>query len=230
MTAPMAEGKLYELDMRLRPSGNQGPVATSWTAFQEYQAKDAWVWEHMALTRARAIAGGTALIEDFEGYRPTVFQDRQEDHVLQALSQMRARLASAKEAKGAIDVKNGAGAMQDIELFSQAAMLVHGGAGRTVAEGLEAAATLGWITVTEREVLREAYTSFLSLRMAAKLLGRDSLDAAEIGQGGVDFILRVTQSEGSDQLLDGMTVLKDRSAAIINATVPEPQEDADEKA
>jgi glutamate-ammonia-ligase adenylyltransferase len=230
MTAPMAEGKLYELDMRLRPSGNKGPVATSWAAFQEYQTKEAWVWEHMALTRARPISGGASLAQEFETYRPSIFQNRDGGHVLQALSQMRARLASAKESKGAIDVRNGAGAMQDIELFSQAATLVAGGSERNVTAGLEKSVALNWISKDESLLLLEAYNAFLTLRMAAKLLGRDSIDPDDIGQGGVDFILRVTQSDGSEQLLNEMTKRRDRCAAIINAAVPEPQEDADEKA
>lgn len=58
MTAPMAEGRVYEMDMRLRPSGNQGPVATSWDAFQSYQKTEAWTWEHLALTRAAVVVGG----------------------------------------------------------------------------------------------------------------------------------------------------------------------------
>ncbi|MDE3029823.1 MAG: glutamine-synthetase adenylyltransferase, partial [Paracoccaceae bacterium] len=56
LTAPMAEGRLYEVDMRLRPSGRQGPVATAIDAFRSYQVTEAWTWEHLALTRARAIA------------------------------------------------------------------------------------------------------------------------------------------------------------------------------
>ena len=55
ITAPTAEGKLYEVDMRLRPSGNKGPVATHIDAFARYQRNEAWTWEHMALTRARRI-------------------------------------------------------------------------------------------------------------------------------------------------------------------------------
>ena len=54
VSAPTAEGVLYELDLRLRPSGNKGPVATHIDAFRKYQREDAWTWEHMALTRARA--------------------------------------------------------------------------------------------------------------------------------------------------------------------------------
>ena len=55
--APGAEGKLYEVDMRLRPSGRQGPVATSIQSFCSYQEDEAWTWEHLALTRARPLAG-----------------------------------------------------------------------------------------------------------------------------------------------------------------------------
>jgi [glutamine synthetase] adenylyltransferase / [glutamine synthetase]-adenylyl-L-tyrosine phosphorylase len=57
LTAPMAEGRLYEADMRLRPSGRQGPVATSITSFETYQREEAWTWEHLALTRARLVTG-----------------------------------------------------------------------------------------------------------------------------------------------------------------------------
>ncbi len=61
LTAPMAEGRLYEVDMRLRPSGRQGPVATSFDAFRSYQETEAWTWEHLALTRARPLAGDAGL-------------------------------------------------------------------------------------------------------------------------------------------------------------------------
>mgnify|MGYP002653933729 CR=1 FL=1 len=55
LAAPMAEGRLYEVDMRLRPSGRQGPVATSIESFRAYQMDEAWTWEHLALTRARVV-------------------------------------------------------------------------------------------------------------------------------------------------------------------------------
>ncbi|MFX6540583.1 hypothetical protein ABTG54_21285, partial [Acinetobacter baumannii] len=63
ITAPMGDGRLYEVDMRLRPSGNAGPLATSLDAFLKYQTTDAWTWEHMALTRARVIGGDPDLAE-----------------------------------------------------------------------------------------------------------------------------------------------------------------------
>ena len=61
ITAPTAEGRLYEVDMRLRPSGSSGPIATSLVGFTRYQRESAWTWEHMALTRARPVAGDAAL-------------------------------------------------------------------------------------------------------------------------------------------------------------------------
>ena len=61
VTAPGADGQLYAVDMRLRPSGNKGPVAVSLGAFRRYHAEAAWTWERMALTRARVIAGPAAL-------------------------------------------------------------------------------------------------------------------------------------------------------------------------
>ncbi len=66
VSAPTAEGVLYELDLRLRPSGNKGPVATHIEAFRKYQREQAWTWEHMALTRARAVAGDRAFCAEVE--------------------------------------------------------------------------------------------------------------------------------------------------------------------
>ena len=96
MTAPMSEGRLYEMDMRLRPSGNKGPVATSWTSFQDYQRNEAWVWEHLALTRAAAIVGPDDLIHDIDAFRVALAVLRNFETVAPALSKMRARISSVK--------------------------------------------------------------------------------------------------------------------------------------
>ena len=61
VTAPGVDGPLYEVDMRLRPSGNKGPVAVSLVSFRRYHAESAWAWERMALTRARVVAGPPGL-------------------------------------------------------------------------------------------------------------------------------------------------------------------------
>src|SRR4029077_18719401 len=63
ITAPTAEGRLYAVDMRLRPSGEAGPIASHFAGFARYQRESAWTWEHMALTRARPVAGDAALCQ-----------------------------------------------------------------------------------------------------------------------------------------------------------------------
>ena len=72
ISAPTAAGRLYEVDMRLRPSGRQGPVATGLSAFRDYQTTEAWTWEHLALTRARPVAGAFELFDDIRRVRGDV--------------------------------------------------------------------------------------------------------------------------------------------------------------
>ena len=133
LTAPMAEGRLYEVDMRLRPSGNQGPVATSWPSFQSYQQEEAWTWEHLALTRARVITGEAGLARDVEAFRERLIAEKGDpEAVLEAVAEMRARVASAKAPAGPWDAKLGAGRLLELELVSQAGNLMAGADGGAV--------------------------------------------------------------------------------------------------
>jgi len=110
LTAPMAEGRLYEVDMRLRPSGRQGPVAPSWAAFRDHQQTAAWTWEHLALTRARPIAGEASLGEDIEAFRRSLLAAKgQGGAVRRDVADMRARLGAAKPGQGAWEAKLGPG-------------------------------------------------------------------------------------------------------------------------
>lgn len=142
ITTNTAQGKLYEVDMRLRPSGNQGPVATSWASFQDYQTKEAWTWEHLALTRAQAIAGPQDLIDDIETFRQSLMRGpRDRSQTLRDVADMRARIAAAKHPAGPWDTKLGRGRLQDIELASQLGGLLSGRLARDVASGVAGAWT-----------------------------------------------------------------------------------------
>ncbi|MDX1542288.1 MAG: glutamine-synthetase adenylyltransferase, partial [Geminicoccaceae bacterium] len=86
LTAPTAEGPLFEIDMRLRPSGNLGPVACSIDNFERYQADTAQIWEHQALTRARAVAGDPALADRVEAVvRQTLARSRDADELARSV-------------------------------------------------------------------------------------------------------------------------------------------------
>jgi glutamate-ammonia-ligase adenylyltransferase len=126
LTAPGPEGQMYALDMRLRPSGNKGPLAVSLTAFRRYHEADAWTWERMALTRARVIAGSAALrgrvsaaIETAIA-RPADAQRIRDDAVA-----MRARMGRELRPFGPWDVKLRAGGLIDIEFIAQVLQLIH---------------------------------------------------------------------------------------------------------
>jgi glutamate-ammonia-ligase adenylyltransferase len=193
LTAPMSEGRLYEVDMRLRPSGNQGPVATGWESFREYQRHEAWIWEHLALTRARAIAGPEDLARDVEAFRATLIgQHRDPSKVLAEVATMRARIADAKSPDGPWDAKLGAGRLQDVELLAQACTLIAGQAARDVAAGLDAGVAIGLLDDGEREALWRAYALCWTMIQAAKLLSDRALDPEAIGEGGKAFVLRET--------------------------------------
>jgi [glutamine synthetase] adenylyltransferase / [glutamine synthetase]-adenylyl-L-tyrosine phosphorylase len=191
MTAPMAQGRLYEVDMRLRPSGSQGPVATSLASFESYQKGEAWVWEHLALTRARVVAGPDDLGRDVESLRSEILgQAREKGHVLTEVSAMRARLAAAKSPEGTWDAKNGPGRLQDIELFAQAGALLAARDGADVAGGLDAAGQLGLISTSEADTLTRAYGTCWSLQSASRLLSASVLRERELGQAAAAFLAR----------------------------------------
>ncbi|MEB3420418.1 glutamine-synthetase adenylyltransferase [Salipiger marinus] len=224
MTAPMAEGRLYEVDMRLRPSGNQGPVATSLTAFTEYQRGQAWVWEHLALTRARVVAGPADLAADVEALRHDLLgSPPPRDRVLAELAQMRARIAAARGAGDPWDPKLGRGRMQDIELVAQAGALLSGQAPRRTARGLAAAARLGWLDRAGADHLASTHRLLWSLQIGARLIADGALDPEDLGAGGCAFLTRLAGIDSPDALRLRLAEMADKSAAIIDAALPAPE-------
>ncbi|WP_420325264.1 glutamine-synthetase adenylyltransferase [Mameliella sp.] len=221
MTAPMAEGKLYEIDMRLRPSGNQGPVATSWASFQSYQREEAWVWEHLALTRARVVAGPTELAEDVEALRKEVIgKARDVKEIRRGVAEMRARIAAAKGPGGPLDAKIGPGRLQDIELFAQLCALE---AGRPVREAPRALRLAKWLDEADRTALIAAYELFWSLQIGARLVSEDAIDPEKLGQGGCAFLLRLAEAPDMEAMRSDLETRAGRAAEIIGKVLPEPE-------
>ena len=127
MSAPTAEGTLYPVDFRLRPSGNSGPLATHIDGFAVYQAKEAWTWEHMALTRARPIAGDARLLvkRAREAIAKIIATKRDPKKVIAEVLEMRGMVEEAKGGEGAWDLKQAPGGLVDIEFIAQALQLIH---------------------------------------------------------------------------------------------------------
>jgi [glutamine synthetase] adenylyltransferase / [glutamine synthetase]-adenylyl-L-tyrosine phosphorylase len=220
LTAPMAQGRLYEVDMRLRPSGNQGPVATSWASFQDYQRNTAWVWEHLALTRARVVAGDAGLGADIEAFRGDILKsDRSQGEILSEVKNMRARLAAAKSPDGIWDAKTGAGRMLDIELLAQAGALLVGSPDRDVSNGLSGAVARGWLDVADAAELADAYQLLWSLQAAARLLSGKTINVAEMGEGGAGFLCRSTGFDNIGALETALSKAYGDAGALISAAL-----------
>jgi glutamate-ammonia-ligase adenylyltransferase len=118
LSVPTAEGALYEIDTRLRPSGEQGPPAASVESFARYQREQAWTWEHMALTRARPVFGSQAARAEVAAIVEAVLlTPRDADKLKADVLEMRARMAEHKQPAGPLDVKLMRGGLVDLEFL-----------------------------------------------------------------------------------------------------------------
>jgi len=124
LTALTAEGGLYEVDMRLRPTGNKGPVAVSLESFRRYHEAEAWTWERLALTRARAIAGSSELGgEVCAAIRAALAAKSDDAKILSDAREMREKVAAQFPGKSRWDLKYTRGGTVDIEFVAQALQL-----------------------------------------------------------------------------------------------------------
>ena len=217
LSVSMAEGRLYEVDMRLRPSGRQGPVATAFTAFKTYQLTEAWTWEHLALTRARAIAGDAGLAAEMELFRGAVLAAKGKgDTVLHDVADMRRRIAAAKPPQGDWDAKIGAGRLQDVELFAQTACLRAGSPARDIAAQLDAGVADGWVNAADAQAVCDAARLMWKLQAVARLLTGGALSPDDLGEGAKRLILRETGCQDLAQLSDQLTARAAAADAVIS--------------
>ncbi|WP_447555270.1 bifunctional [glutamate--ammonia ligase]-adenylyl-L-tyrosine phosphorylase/[glutamate--ammonia-ligase] adenylyltransferase [Vreelandella sp. EE22] len=197
LTATTPAGSLYEVDMRLRPSGNAGLLVTSIHGFGEYQRQNAWTWEHQALVRARVVAGHPALAEKFETLRAELLTQAREPDALKAdvvsmRQKMRDHLGTkpgAKEADKTFNLKQDAGGMVDIEFLCQYGVLAFSSKTPALATYpdnmriLETLAAHGYLGEDEASSLREAYLAYRSRTHRAALTSeKPVVDTGELTQ------------------------------------------------
>ena len=126
LTTPTAAGALYDVDMRLRPTGNKGPVAVSLKSFAEYHASESWTWEHMALTRGRLIAGTPQLqFRVAAEICNRLTQNREPAAIIADARAMRVRMAETFPGRNVWDLKHAPGGLVDIEVIAQTMQRVH---------------------------------------------------------------------------------------------------------
>jgi glutamate-ammonia-ligase adenylyltransferase len=196
ITSFTAVGRLYEVDMRLRPSGNSGLLVSSLDSFKDYQQKEAWVWEHQALTRARGLAGEPNLLSKFEDCRKAILalvRDRKvlKAEVIKMREKMRAHLDTGGKEKG-FDLKQGAGGIIDIEFMVQYFVLAWSYKYPDLmrfsdnVRQLEAVAFVGLLDADQAEKMIDNYTLYrsrthrLSLQQQGRVIQDNALVDSQI--------------------------------------------------
>ncbi|MCB1490985.1 MAG: bifunctional [glutamine synthetase] adenylyltransferase/[glutamine synthetase]-adenylyl-L-tyrosine phosphorylase [Rhodobiaceae bacterium] len=179
LSAQTANGNLYEVDMRLRPSGRSGPVATRIGSFRTYQHEQAWTWEHMALTRARPICGDPGLMDELQAnIREILCQPRDAGAILSDVADMRRRIGDEKVARTHWQLKIARGGLIDIEFIAQGLQLVHAPRdpsvlARATPDALAALEKAGALRAEDARVLLEALALFdaVGQRIAVCIVG-----------------------------------------------------------
>jgi glutamate-ammonia-ligase adenylyltransferase len=189
MTAQTNYGKLYAIDMRLRPSGRSGPVAASFASFESYQRDAAWTWEHMALTRARVVSGPPELTARLAAaIRAVLCTPRNAELIAGDVCEMRQAIALEFPEDTRWDLKYAAGGLIDLEFIAQYLQLVHAAAlpdilDTSTAAVFDNAARLGVLSVEDAEVLRPATRLYHDLTQILRLCLPGPLDPKTAGAG-----------------------------------------------
>ncbi len=197
LSAPTAEGVLYEVDMRLRPSGNKGPVATHIESFGKYQRTEAWTWEHMALTRARPIHGDAAFIDFIKGEIEDVLSTKRDTaKIAKDVREMRDLIYQEKPPRDDWDFKLKPGGIVDLEFIAQFAVLV-GKVAKTprplATEEVLAGLDPSFADPATIDALVEAHRFYTNLSQTIRLcLGSDAT-REEFIPGMIDILCRAAE-------------------------------------
>ncbi len=198
VSAQTAEGVLYELDLRLRPSGNKGPVATHIDAFKKYQRNEAWTWEHMALTRARLVAGDEGLCTEVQAEVEEVLAlPRDKRKTLTEAAEMRALIEREKPPRDSWDIKLVPGGLIDLEFIAQCAVLTDniqpGGMRVTSTADTLAHLAPDFADAQTRQELSDAYQLYVSLTQMIRLCLTGPFDRKDVPPGLADLLIGITE-------------------------------------
>ncbi len=186
-----ASGRLYEVDLRLRPNGESGLLVSSVAAFSEYQLEHAWTWEHQALTRARFCAGDDGIGTWFEDFRAQVLRlPRDGAGLRREIADMRRKMRDGHPNRSALfDVKHDPGGMVDVEFIVQYLVLAHAHAhpGLTANRGNLALLVLaGELGLLDAALAGRACDAYRALRSIQHRMRLNNEDPCRIPHGEID--------------------------------------------
>jgi len=220
LSSQMAEGKLFEIDMRLRPSGRKGPVATSLNSFIHYQENSAWTWEHLALTRARSLAGNEELGIEIEDFRQKLIHKLKDyPKIITDVIDMRRRLSENTPVEQKEDIwecRLGKGKLLDIELLAQAGALITNCMERDIGSQLLASSANGLMAREEYEELTSHYSLLRQIMQVARLTVEGNFNPDSTGKGVIEILLQQTGMDSIESLQEKVQNQTKNSRAIIS--------------
>jgi len=197
LSAPTAQGILYQVDLRLRPSGNKGPVAVAFPSFGKYQRQEAWVWEHLALTRARPIAGDAPLLAALQVELNNILTTAQDMAKLKSeILAMRHLIAQEKPPANIWDLKRLDGGIIDLEFIAQYAILSGHVPWRTGQSSGDVLSQLreSFCSEDETQTLNQAFQLYTNINQIIRLCLTEKL-APETMPPGLSDILQHAAGE-----------------------------------
>ena len=224
LNAPTAEGRLFEVDTRLRPSGNAGPLVTKRVAFENYQRDRAWTWEHMAMTRARVLAGDKSLSDNIAAFVSDVLTGRRDGAALvKDVTDMRARLRQHQPQRGPFDIRRGDGGLVDIEFIAQTIQLAHGAERpklikpRDILSLLDDIHQADLLAEADYQALHAAASAYLVLRQIASLCLED--DTTDPAPATLALLLEALNEPDATRLTQGLEAHRKAVTAVFDTVI-----------
>ncbi|MGI9422500.1 MAG: bifunctional [glutamine synthetase] adenylyltransferase/[glutamine synthetase]-adenylyl-L-tyrosine phosphorylase, partial [Hyphomicrobiaceae bacterium] len=221
LSAPTTQGLLYDVDLRLRPSGQKGPVATQLSGFIDYQTNQAWTWEHLALTRARVLSGPPELRRRIEGaIRSALMIPRDRAKIATDVRDMRARIEEEKGTDNIWDMKQVRGGLVDIEFACQFLQLVYAAEqpqilDQNTQQALKNLRDAGYLSAAATSVLLDTHSLIQDLGQVTRLCFEGPFDPHKAPDGLKQLLAIVGNEPTFSQLEARLRQALDDSAATF---------------
>ncbi len=224
LTVATRRGKLYDVDMRLRPSGRQGPLATQFESFLEYQRTEAETWEHMALTRARVIAGDASLATEVEAALRNILAAPPRASLRKDIRDMRRLIAKEKGEDDPLDLKYAPGGQVDLDFLAQYLCLKHAHAApalltRAPADIFVRAQSLGFLAPDEATSLLAADEFYAHVTQVQRAILGGDIQLAQASDAVRHRLATALNLPGFGQLEAELFETQAQVRAIFNADV-----------
>ena len=225
ISAPTPEGVLYPVDMRLRPSGKAGPVAVRLDGFLAYQLKEAWTWEHLALTRARTVAGPAALRARLaEDIHQVLTMRRDRAKTAADVHEMRARIEAEKGTASIWQSKTHKGGLVDVEFITQFLEIVHaadepGVLSTNTSQALRNLVQAGILTGADGNALLGAVELYQDVAQILRLCTGSFFDPKTAPKDLIGLLLQVTGEPDTGRLEARLQETYDSAAQLFTALV-----------